>query len=80
MVLILRSDIASCVVFVHLSAMHHLFAGVVVTRNVTADLTSYTIDGLQADSAYRVSVSSLIGSREGSPVSMDVRTGTALSY
>ncbi|KAM9813472.1 uncharacterized protein col7a1 [Neosynchiropus ocellatus] len=43
-------------------------------RNVPADVSSYTIDGLQADSAYNLYVSSLIGSREGSPAILKIRT------
>ncbi|KAM4613224.1 collagen alpha-1(XII) chain isoform 4-T5 [Polymixia lowei] len=45
-----------------------------VSRTVPANVTSYTIDGLQADSSYRVLVSSMVGSREGSPASLNVRT------
>lgn len=56
-----------------------LGAGVETTRNVAADVSSYTIDGLQADSAYSVLVSTLSGSREGSPTTLNIRTGTALS-
>ncbi|TKS71665.1 Collagen alpha-1(XIV) chain [Collichthys lucidus] len=48
--------------------------GVEATRNVPADVSSYTIDGLQANSAYTVLVSSLSGSREGSPSTLAVRT------
>ncbi|KAM3877835.1 uncharacterized protein col7a1 [Diretmus argenteus] len=48
--------------------------GVEVSRTVASNVTSYTIDGLQADSAYRVLVSSLTGSREGSPASLNIRT------
>lgn len=51
-------------------------AGVETTRNVPADVSSYTIDGLQANSAYTVLVSSLSGSREGSPSTLAIRTGT----
>ena len=54
-----------------------LHAGVEVTRSLAADTTSFSIDGLQADSAYRVSVYTLAGSREGNPVSLNVRTGTS---
>lgn len=49
--------------------------GVEESRNVAADVSSFTIDGLQADSAYRVFVSALIGSREGSPATLNIRTG-----
>ncbi|KAK9529079.1 hypothetical protein VZT92_013196 [Zoarces viviparus] len=48
--------------------------GVESTRNVAADISSYTIDGLQSDSAYNVFVSSLTGSREGSPSTLSIRT------
>ncbi|TMS19132.1 Collagen alpha-1(VII) chain, partial [Larimichthys crocea] len=48
--------------------------GVETTRNVPADVSSYTIDGLQANSAYTVLVSSLSGSREGSPSTLAIRT------
>lgn len=55
-----------------------LGAGTEITRNVPADVTSFTIDGLLADSAYTVLVSTLSGSREGSPSTLNVRTGTTL--
>ncbi|XP_051270453.1 collagen alpha-1(VII) chain isoform X3 [Dicentrarchus labrax] len=48
--------------------------GTETTRNVAADVSSYTIDGLQADSSYSILVSSLIGSREGSPSTLVIRT------
>ncbi|XP_052382899.1 collagen alpha-1(VII) chain isoform X4 [Oncorhynchus keta] len=48
--------------------------GVESSRTVAADVTSFTIDSLQEDSSYRVSVSSLIGSREGYPTSLNTRT------
>ncbi|KAI4827322.1 hypothetical protein KUCAC02_030725, partial [Chaenocephalus aceratus] len=48
--------------------------GVETTRNVAADVSSYTIDGLQSDSAYSVLVSSLTGSREGSPSTLSFKT------
>uniref|UniRef100_A0A3B4YV77 Collagen, type VII, alpha 1 n=1 Tax=Seriola lalandi dorsalis TaxID=1841481 RepID=A0A3B4YV77_SERLL len=48
--------------------------GVETTRNVAADVFSFTIDGLQADSAYSVLVSTLSGSREGSPSTLNIRT------
>ncbi|KAJ3602327.1 hypothetical protein NHX12_030086 [Muraenolepis orangiensis] len=48
--------------------------GVEVTRSLAANTTSFSIDGLQADSAYRVSVYTLAGAREGTPVSLSVRT------
>ncbi|XP_038871288.1 collagen alpha-1(VII) chain-like [Salvelinus namaycush] len=50
--------------------------GVESTRTVAADVTSFTIDSLQEDSSYRVSVSSLIGSREGRPASLNTRTAS----
>lgn len=52
-----------------------LCAGVESTRNLPADTSTFTIDGLQADSAYTVFVSPMIGSREGSPVNVVIRTG-----
>ena len=54
-------------------------AGVETTRNVAADVSSYTIGGLQSDSAYSVLVSSLTGSREGSPSTLSFTTGTTLN-
>lgn len=57
-----------------------LRAGVETSRNVAADVSSFVIDGLQSDSAYRVSVSALTGSREGSPVTLNVRTGNQTKY
>lgn len=54
-------------------------AGVETTRNVAADVSSFSIDGLQSDSAYSVLVSALTGSREGSPSTLTVRTGTTLN-
>lgn len=56
-----------------------LGAGVETTRNVAADITSFTIDGLQSDSAYSVLVSALTGSREGSPSTLNIKTGTTLN-
>ena len=50
-------------------------AGVETTRTVTSNVSSYTIDGLQANSAYTVQVSALTGSREGSPSTLNIRTG-----
>uniref|UniRef100_A0A3P8UTM7 Fibronectin type-III domain-containing protein n=1 Tax=Cynoglossus semilaevis TaxID=244447 RepID=A0A3P8UTM7_CYNSE len=44
------------------------------SRIVPADVSSFTIDGLLSDSAYSVQVSALSGSREGSPVSLNIRT------
>ncbi|XP_031705428.1 collagen alpha-1(VII) chain [Anarrhichthys ocellatus] len=52
----------------------HTGDGVESTRNVAADISSFTIDGLQSDSAYNVFVSSLTGSREGSPSTLSIRT------
>lgn len=52
-----------------------LYAGVESTRNVPAGTSSFTIDGLQSDSGYTVFVSPMIGSREGSPASVVIRTG-----
>lgn len=47
-----------------------------MTQNVPADASSFTIGGLQADSSYTVLVSPVVGSREGSPSSLLIRTGT----
>lgn len=59
---------------------HAMFvAGVETTANVAADVTSFTIDGLKSDSTYSVFVSTLSGSREGSPAILNVRTGTTLN-
>lgn len=56
-----------------------LGAGAEATRNVAADVSSFTIDGLQSDSAYSVLVSALSGSREGSPATLTIRTGITLN-
>ncbi|KAJ8408998.1 hypothetical protein AAFF_G00240190 [Aldrovandia affinis] len=48
--------------------------GVEDSRTVTSDITSFTIESLQENSEYRVSVSALIGSREGSPSYLNTRT------
>lgn len=56
-----------------------LSAGVESTRNLPADTSSFTIDGLQSDSAYTVFVSPMIGSREGSPANIVIRTGQSRS-
>lgn len=56
-----------------------LGAGVESTRNVPAEVSSFTIDGLQSDSAYTLLVSSLTGSREGSPATLVIRTGNKLN-
>ncbi|KAK5612077.1 hypothetical protein CRENBAI_000744 [Crenichthys baileyi] len=48
--------------------------GTETTRVVDADVSSYTIDGLQPNSAYTVYVSPLIGSREGNPAILSIRT------
>lgn len=53
-----------------------LGAGTGTTQNVPADVSSFTIDGLQADSSYTVLVSPIVGSREGSPSTMVIKTGT----
>lgn len=45
-----------------------------------ADVSSFTIDGLQADSSYTVLVSPVIGSREGSPSTLVIRTGTRVFW
>lgn len=51
-------------------------AGTERTQNVPADVSSFTIDGLQSDSSYTVLVSPIVGSREGNPSMLVVRTGT----
>lgn len=51
-------------------------AGRETTQNVPADVSSFTIDGLQADSSYTVLVSPVVGSREGSPSTLVIKTGT----
>lgn len=52
-----------------------LCAGVESTRNLPAGASTFTIDGLQSDSAYTVFVTPLIGSQEGSPANVVIRTG-----
>uniref|UniRef100_A0A3Q3K687 Fibronectin type-III domain-containing protein n=1 Tax=Monopterus albus TaxID=43700 RepID=A0A3Q3K687_MONAL len=52
-----------------------LGAGVETTRTVAADVSSFTIDDLQSDSAYSVLVSTLSDSREGKPSILNVKTG-----
>lgn len=42
--------------------------------------SSFTIDGLQADSSYTVLVSPVVGSREGSPSTLVIRTGTGVYW
>ncbi|KAJ8257173.1 hypothetical protein GJAV_G00182690 [Gymnothorax javanicus] len=49
--------------------------GVEDFRRVASDIFSLTMDDLQADTEYRVAVSALIGSREGVPAYLNVRTG-----
>lgn len=50
-------------------------AGSETTHTVPADVSSFTIDGLQSDSSYTVLVSPVLGSREGNPSILAVRTG-----
>uniref|UniRef100_K7G4Y9 Collagen alpha-1(VII) chain n=1 Tax=Pelodiscus sinensis TaxID=13735 RepID=K7G4Y9_PELSI len=45
-----------------------------ISRVLPADRTSFSIEGLQAGAAYVVGVSALVGDREGSPVTIPVRT------
>lgn len=52
-----------------------LCAGAESTRNLPAETSTFTIDGLQSDSAYTVFVSPIIGTREGSPANIVIRTG-----
>ncbi|XP_028823049.1 collagen alpha-1(VII) chain isoform X2 [Denticeps clupeoides] len=44
------------------------------SRTVGTGVNSYTVEGLEKDSAYRVSVSALIGSREGTAATVSTRT------
>uniref|UniRef100_A0A8B9KU78 Collagen, type VII, alpha 1 n=1 Tax=Astyanax mexicanus TaxID=7994 RepID=A0A8B9KU78_ASTMX len=48
--------------------------GVENSQTVSADSRSYTIDGLQQGSSYRISVSALAGSREGPAATLNART------
>ncbi|XP_015244883.1 PREDICTED: collagen alpha-1(VII) chain [Cyprinodon variegatus] len=48
--------------------------GTETTRTIGADVSSYIIDGLRPNSAYTVQVSTLVGSREGTPAILRVRT------
>ncbi|XP_068598196.1 collagen alpha-1(VII) chain [Brachionichthys hirsutus] len=48
--------------------------GIQMTRDVPADVSGFTIDGLQSDSSYTVLVSSTVGSREGLPTTLTVKT------
>lgn len=50
-------------------------AGVENSQKVSADASSYTIDGLQPNSAYIISISGLVGSREGAATTVNTRTG-----
>lgn len=59
-----------------LSILSFLPTGAEDSQIISASLTSYTISGLQQGSAYRVSVSALIGSREGPAATQNTRTGT----
>lgn len=46
---------------------------------LSPDTTSFTIEGLQAKTDYIIGVSALVGSREGSPVTIVARTGEVWS-
>ncbi|KAJ8265290.1 hypothetical protein COCON_G00143890 [Conger conger] len=50
--------------------------GVEDSRRLPAETTSFAIDGLLENTDYRVSVSSLIGSKEGVPAHLNTRTGS----
>ncbi|KAG9332545.1 hypothetical protein JZ751_014643, partial [Albula glossodonta] len=50
--------------------------GVEDSRTVGNDITSFIIDSLQENSEFRVSVSSIIGSKEGNPAYLTTRTGS----
>ncbi|KYO29739.1 collagen alpha-1(VII) chain isoform B [Alligator mississippiensis] len=45
-----------------------------ISRVLSPDTTSFTIEGLQAKTDYIIGVSALVGSREGSPVTIVART------
>lgn len=57
-----------------------LHTGTETTRTIGADVSSYIIDGLRPNSAYTVQVSTLVGSREGTPAILRVRTGVWLNF
>ncbi|XP_048110377.1 collagen alpha-1(VII) chain-like [Alosa alosa] len=44
------------------------------SRNVASTVTSYTIEGLEENTSYRIAVSALIGSNEGTPATVLTRT------
>uniref|UniRef100_A0A3B4CGT1 Collagen, type VII, alpha 1 n=1 Tax=Pygocentrus nattereri TaxID=42514 RepID=A0A3B4CGT1_PYGNA len=48
--------------------------GVENSQVIPAEARSYTIDGLQQSSSYRISVSALVGSREGPAATLNTRT------
>nr|XP_014341886.1 PREDICTED: collagen alpha-1(VII) chain [Latimeria chalumnae] len=50
--------------------------GTPVSRVVSSDVNSIDIEGLQPNSSHSISVSTLIENREGSPVTITVRTGS----
>ncbi|XP_018114574.1 collagen alpha-1(VII) chain isoform X2 [Xenopus laevis] len=45
-----------------------------LTRTLPADVTSFYIEGLQANSIYAIGVSALVGTSEGSPVTITAQT------
>lgn len=53
-------------------------AGTETTQNVPADISSFTIEGLQSDSLYTVQVSPVFGSQEGTPSTLTIKTGTCV--
>lgn len=52
--------------------------GTETIQNVPADMSSFTIEGLQSDSSYTVQVSPVFGSQEGSPSTLAVKTGACV--
>lgn len=53
-----------------------MWTGTESSHVVGNDVTSFTIEGLQEITAYRVSVSALVGSRELASSTLNVKTGT----
>ncbi|XP_028680004.2 collagen alpha-1(VII) chain isoform X1 [Erpetoichthys calabaricus] len=48
--------------------------GAEASRTVSGDITSFDIDNLQEDTTYSIKVSALVGSREGSPSTVEAKT------
>lgn len=53
-------------------------AGTEKTQYVPADVSSFTIEGLQSDSSYILQVSPVFGSQEGIPSTLAIETGTCV--